>query len=115
MQTMARSFFFQAEDGIRDIGVTGVQTCALPIFVDVVDVDNVRDIGDVYDSKAIPKTAPPGMEEVAGPNRKPANGAESKPRAEAEARASAKPEERYVCGSPNRLISRVNRAGPPGP
>src|SRR3712207_7248008 len=26
------SFFFQAEDGIRDIGVTGVQTCALPIF-----------------------------------------------------------------------------------
>src|SRR3712207_9053154 len=24
--------FFQAEDGIRDIGVTGVQTCALPIF-----------------------------------------------------------------------------------
>src|SRR3712207_4631729 len=27
-------FFFQAEDGIRDIGVTGVQTCALPISVD---------------------------------------------------------------------------------
>src|SRR3712207_1343047 len=26
-----RFFFFQAEDGIRDIGVTGVQTCALPI------------------------------------------------------------------------------------
>src|SRR3712207_6893712 len=26
-------FFFQAEDGIRDIGVTGVQTCALPISV----------------------------------------------------------------------------------
>src|ERR1035437_9465416 len=25
--------FFQAEDGIRDIGVTGVQTCALPILV----------------------------------------------------------------------------------
>src|SRR3712207_7723703 len=25
-------FFVQAEDGIRDIGVTGVQTCALPIF-----------------------------------------------------------------------------------
>jgi len=24
-------FFFQAEDGIRGIGVTGVQTCALPI------------------------------------------------------------------------------------
>src|SRR3712207_8018420 len=28
---MLMIFFFQAEDGIRDIGVTGVQTCALPI------------------------------------------------------------------------------------
>src|SRR2546422_2804779 len=26
-------FFFQAEDGIRDVAVTGVQTCALPIYV----------------------------------------------------------------------------------
>src|SRR5206468_7853201 len=26
-------FFFQAEDGIRDLIVTGVQTCALPILV----------------------------------------------------------------------------------
>src|SRR5205085_6525057 len=26
-------FFFQAEDGIRDLTVTGVQTCALPISV----------------------------------------------------------------------------------
>src|SRR5690606_40973507 len=25
-------FFFQAEDGIRDFHVTGVQTCALPIY-----------------------------------------------------------------------------------
>src|SRR3712207_4529902 len=32
--------FCQAEDGIRDIGVTGVQTCALPILVfDDADVD----------------------------------------------------------------------------
>src|SRR3712207_7318364 len=28
---MRGGVFFQAEDGIRDIGVTGVQTCALPI------------------------------------------------------------------------------------
>src|SRR3712207_7671146 len=28
----AYEFFFQAEAGIRDIGVTGVQTCALPIW-----------------------------------------------------------------------------------
>src|SRR3989449_1072569 len=27
-----RFFFFQAEDGIRDVAVTGVQTCALPIY-----------------------------------------------------------------------------------
>src|SRR5260370_20930958 len=26
-------FFFQAEDGIRDSSVTGVQTCALPIYL----------------------------------------------------------------------------------
>src|SRR5205085_7498668 len=29
--SFAVSFFFQAEDGIRDLTVTGVQTCALPI------------------------------------------------------------------------------------
>src|SRR2546422_2394662 len=29
-------FFFQAEDGIRDVAVTGVQTCALPIFFSVI-------------------------------------------------------------------------------
>src|SRR5438093_2935744 len=29
---VARFFFFQAEDGIRGWSVTGVQTCALPIF-----------------------------------------------------------------------------------
>src|SRR5256886_13012382 len=40
-------FFFQAEDGIRDLTVTGVQTCALPIFelpdlpAHVADVDPV--------------------------------------------------------------------------
>src|SRR5205809_5035074 len=28
-------FFFQAEDGIRDVAVTGVQTCALPIYTGV--------------------------------------------------------------------------------
>ena len=28
-------FYFQAEDGIRDLIVTGVQTCALPIYADI--------------------------------------------------------------------------------
>src|SRR5207249_7958595 len=31
-QEIGRLFFFQAEDGIRDRNVTGVQTCALPIY-----------------------------------------------------------------------------------
>src|SRR5205085_8284125 len=33
-------FFFQAEDGIRDLTVTGVQTCALPI--------SVKELGDKF-------------------------------------------------------------------
>src|SRR5205085_9461599 len=32
MCCVAYVFFFQAEDGIRDLTVTGVQTCALPIW-----------------------------------------------------------------------------------
>src|SRR5207244_10347130 len=32
-------FFFQAEDGIRDDLVTGVQTCALPIFARAIAID----------------------------------------------------------------------------
>src|SRR5256886_4138792 len=36
-------FFFQAEDGIRDLTVTGVQTCALPICARLrVDAADVR-------------------------------------------------------------------------
>src|SRR5256886_16911190 len=39
-------FFFQAEDGIRDLTVTGVQTCALPIYVDLLHrVEQLQDIG----------------------------------------------------------------------
>src|SRR5688500_16551882 len=34
MNVRSKCFFFQAEDGIRDYKVTGVQTCALPIFSD---------------------------------------------------------------------------------
>src|SRR2546422_8625050 len=32
LQRLLSFFFFQAEDGIRDVAVTGVQTCALPIL-----------------------------------------------------------------------------------
>src|SRR6476661_9773349 len=41
-------FFFQAEDGIRDSSVTGVQTCALPIFAsaqpDLLAVETIPDL-----------------------------------------------------------------------
>src|SRR5205807_7734232 len=42
-------FFFQAEDGIRDYKVTGVQTCALPILrrVRARADERVRDLGRV--------------------------------------------------------------------
>src|SRR5256884_920163 len=33
-------FFFQAEDGIRDVAVTGVQTCALPISRTAISCDS---------------------------------------------------------------------------
>src|SRR2546430_7610538 len=41
-------FFFQAEDGIRDLTVTGVQTCALPIFAGIGD-PRVRILDRVWD------------------------------------------------------------------
>src|SRR5205823_11753861 len=39
-------FFFQAEDGIRDKLVTGVQTCALPIFM-LYKAGNPRNLGEI--------------------------------------------------------------------
>src|SRR5258708_31783675 len=46
---ITRFLFFQAEDGIRDDLVTGVQTCALPIFpqVDIRKEDVARRCGEV--------------------------------------------------------------------
>src|SRR5690349_22034331 len=37
-------FFFQAEDGIRDLYVTGVQTCALPIYSGSASDGSARDV-----------------------------------------------------------------------
>src|SRR5439155_15266224 len=58
MRSSAYVFFFQAEDGIRDGHVTGVQTCALPIspkggsyrgaFDFSVDPNNPFDSGDSF-------------------------------------------------------------------
>src|SRR2546430_2794337 len=43
-------FFFQAEDGIRDLTVTGVQTCALPIsgLARVAAIDGVSAVADPW-------------------------------------------------------------------
>src|SRR5687768_10643688 len=50
-------FFFQAEDGIRDLAVTGVQTRALPIYCVFIDTGKERilietGIGEKWDEKA---------------------------------------------------------------
>src|SRR5437764_11687743 len=45
-------FFFQAEDGIRDTSVTGVQTCALPIF-DWLETSDEFAGGDTLDPKFV--------------------------------------------------------------
>src|SRR2546430_13645591 len=47
-------FFFQAEDGIRDLTVTGVQTCALPIFTSAAVPDGV-------DPATVPKPLAPDV------------------------------------------------------
>src|SRR5262249_58037477 len=46
-------FFFQAEDGIRDWSVTGVQTCALPISArnePLVQMQDITSIGQMIDA-----------------------------------------------------------------
>src|SRR5256886_9613102 len=43
-------FFFQAEDGIRDLTVTGVQTCALPIYHVLAIGQHRRAVGRVGDT-----------------------------------------------------------------
>src|SRR5439155_8703216 len=67
-------FFFQAEDGIRDGHVTGVQTCALPIFkeqnhFEVLAINDKADAGQVklayfklaklHHPDTVPEDAPP--------------------------------------------------------
>ena len=47
-------FFFQAEDGIRDYDVTGVQTCALPI-----SVTDPKSIRTYLKGVGLPARAPP--------------------------------------------------------
>src|SRR3712207_7611814 len=62
------SFFFQAEDGIRDIGVTGVQTCALPISSytsriasSITSVTGSVAAGETLPVDVLMKSAPPAI------------------------------------------------------
>src|SRR5690606_40470689 len=57
--TPALNFFFQAEDGIRDFHVTGVQTCALPIY------------GEHDQTREDPPAGSPGVAFVTSPHSDP--------------------------------------------
>src|SRR2546422_5468817 len=62
-------FFFQAEDGIRDVAVTGVQTCALPILdvcLQSTERDEKKDIPPFYE-KLIRKVKAPVMIDTTDP------------------------------------------------
>src|SRR2546430_5884352 len=65
----ALSFFFQAEDGIRDLTVTGVQTCALPISL-------VASISPVHDAAIDVRLARPLGERIESPQQRAAVGTE---------------------------------------
>ena len=64
-------FFFQAEDGIRDWSVTGVQTCALPIlaFSDVpvdwlISKEYARERQKLIDPKKAAKRVDAGIKQI---------------------------------------------------
>src|SRR5437773_9561397 len=65
-QGEAIGFFFQVEDGIRDRDVTGVQTCALPIYVREVDEFAA---GHIPGAKHVPRSYLESRIEGAVPDR----------------------------------------------
>src|SRR5207237_3986494 len=56
-----KSFFFRAEDGIRDSSVTGVQTCALPIYSDMANPSVAIDLGAWYLSELVGRFGDPAI------------------------------------------------------
>src|SRR5690606_40897340 len=89
-------FFFQAEDGIRVFHVTGVQTCALPIFLE--DRRPLeRDRPPTLPAWPIPasRSAPSAPRRSRRPSQDPASAASTAPVA-AESAPSARSEERRV-------------------
>src|SRR2546430_9465216 len=61
-------FFFQAEDGIRDLTVTGVQTCALPISADAFLAGSTGGSAQQRRYEADISTAGRGLEQAAEHN-----------------------------------------------
>src|SRR2546426_1207492 len=58
--SVVRFFFFQAEDGIRDYKVTGVQTCALPIY----GMQSLFASGEQGGARSTSKSLPPDMRQL---------------------------------------------------
>src|SRR5438552_18199552 len=66
-------FFFQAEDGIRDDLVTGVQTCALPISTDLSESELEKDPSgrsSCSETKRRPNAVPPQKSGVRSEERR---------------------------------------------
>src|SRR2546429_4331080 len=95
-------FFFQAEDGIRDVAVTGVQTCALPISKGI-----PRKARTAGEAALTPSTIPLVVFTWSSANVAPANGISSNP---ANAAMRARPLPRVI--SPPGLVAYHNRDPP---
>src|SRR5699024_3954008 len=116
-----KSFFFQAEDGIRDRNVTGVQTCALPI--------SPRVVPWVVPVQVQPAVLPPARQVIPQPTRSVAPQAVPRAARPAAVRPQALPpmQRRALtvrtsrtwscagnpCPSPQRHPPADNRSGPP--
>src|SRR5690606_40928534 len=66
-ESQCRAFFFQAEDGIRDFHVTGVQTCALPISIATLQHRPARILDQKRPTPNYPRTRSRGRVRQVGP------------------------------------------------
>src|SRR5256886_5222266 len=87
--TVSLFFFFQAEDGIRDLTVTGVQTCALPISFNPVNPTWQISGSATFQGYLEPKLSV-YLESLAGPS------VDLKPYLELDGNTSVRSEERRV-------------------
>src|SRR5207253_5245485 len=83
-------FFFQAEDGIRDGHVTGVQTCALPIFSVPQYTDQERALAPPSTSRVGRKPSPAASTAVSAPAAVAARGQRPRTKARSEERRVGK-------------------------